>query len=143
LVSLDLDVMSLFGSVLRQALVIQSEKGVGERHQVDRKILGVEKSMELTDLCLDSTYFQLAYKFYEQRRGLAMGSPLSPVLADVYMERMEVNIKEQDSENYIYFGKLHVEDIITIICREGDYLNKIYSNFTCPSSKLCMDTHIN
>jgi hypothetical protein len=33
-----------------------------------------------------------------------MGSPLSPVLADLYMEKMETNIKVQNTGNHIKFS---------------------------------------
>jgi hypothetical protein len=70
--------------------------------------------------CLDSTYFQLDDKFYEQQRGLAMKSSLSPVLADLCMEKMDTNIKNQDTGNHIRFWKRYVDDIFAIIGREGD-----------------------
>jgi hypothetical protein len=92
------DVVSLFTSVLRQEAVRELKTRLErDRKLIHRTTLGVDKIMELNDLCLDSTYFQLSDKFYEQRRGLDMGSPLSPVLADLYMEKMETNIKVQDT----------------------------------------------
>ena len=45
--------------------------------------------MELVELCLQSMYFEFQGKFYEQSDGAAMGSPLSPVIANVYMEHLE------------------------------------------------------
>ena len=47
--------------------------------------------VELTRLCLRSTYnyFQLGEEFYEQLNGTAMGSPLSPVIANLYLESLE------------------------------------------------------
>ena len=45
--------------------------------------------MELTSLCLRSTYFQLGDKFYEQTDEAAMGSPLSPVIANLYLKNLE------------------------------------------------------
>ncbi|KAJ4448198.1 hypothetical protein ANN_10212 [Periplaneta americana] len=38
---------------------------------------------------LTTTYFQWQQKFYEQTDGVAMGSPLSPVIANFYMEAFE------------------------------------------------------
>jgi hypothetical protein len=35
---------------------------------------------------LTSTYFCIDSQFYEQTEGVAMGSPLSPVIANFYME---------------------------------------------------------
>ena len=39
------------------------------------------------ELCLPSTYLEFQGKFYEQLDA-AMGSPLSPVIANIYMEHL-------------------------------------------------------
>jgi hypothetical protein len=38
---------------------------------------------------LTSTYFCFDGQYYEQTDGIAMGSPLSPVIADFFMEEFE------------------------------------------------------
>lgn len=40
-------------------------------------------------LCLFTTYFKLNGSFYRQKRGYAMGSPVSPIVANLYMEEKE------------------------------------------------------
>ena len=55
----------------------------------DRTSISVPQLMELTSLCLRSTYFQLGDKLYEQTDGAAVGSPLSPVIANLYLESLE------------------------------------------------------
>ena len=40
-------------------------------------------------MCLKSTYFSYGGEFFEQREGAAMGSPVSAVVADLYMEFFE------------------------------------------------------
>ena len=44
---------------------------------------------ELLELCLRSAYFCFNGKFYEQREGAIMGSPVSAVVANFYMEHFE------------------------------------------------------
>ncbi|XP_060534544.1 uncharacterized protein LOC132706961 [Cylas formicarius] len=44
---------------------------------------------ELFRHCLTTTYFQWNKEFYEQVDGVAMGSPLSPVIANFFMEKFE------------------------------------------------------
>jgi hypothetical protein len=44
---------------------------------------------KLARLCLGSTYFTFDGKIYEQRNGAAMGSPLSPIAANIFMEYFE------------------------------------------------------
>ena len=46
----------------------------------------IDRIAELLDLCLRSTYFSYRGEFYEQREGAAMGSPVSAVVANLYME---------------------------------------------------------
>jgi hypothetical protein len=44
---------------------------------------------ELARFCLTSTYFLWKGNYYEQKEGTAMGSPLSPVIANLFMETFE------------------------------------------------------
>ena len=40
--------------------------------------------------CLKNTYFSFQDQFYEQVEGVAMGSPISPIVASIYMEYFEL-----------------------------------------------------
>ena len=48
--------------------------------------------VSLTGLCLNTTYFHFGGVFYEQVAGAAMGSPLSPVIANIYMQDFESRV---------------------------------------------------
>jgi hypothetical protein len=45
--------------------------------------------LKLARLCLGSTYFCFNGKMYEQTEGAAMGSPLSPLTANIFMQNFE------------------------------------------------------
>jgi hypothetical protein len=45
--------------------------------------------MEFTKHCLTSTYFSYKNEFYKQKEGAPMGSPLSPVIANLFMDDLE------------------------------------------------------
>ena len=45
--------------------------------------------IELLGFCLHNTYFSFQNKFYKQVEGAAMGSPVSPTVANQYMEHFE------------------------------------------------------
>ena len=49
----------------------------------------VEDMILLLEFCLKNTYFSFQGQFYEQVEGAAMGSPVSPIVANLYMEYLE------------------------------------------------------
>ena len=44
----------------------------------------------LLEFCLENTYFSFQGRFYEKTQGAAMGSPISPKVANLFMEDLEV-----------------------------------------------------
>ena len=54
---------------------------------MDRTELPPERLTHLLEL--RTTYFTFQGSFYEQKDGAAMGSPVSPVVANIYMEMFE------------------------------------------------------
>ena len=84
------DVKNLFTQVpVEAALTVVEDRLYKDPTLSDRTSIPVPQLVELTSLCLRSTYFQLGEKFYEQTDGAAMGSPLSPVIANLYLESLE------------------------------------------------------
>jgi hypothetical protein len=56
---------------------------------VERSILQVEALMELVEICLRTTYFQVGDKFVQQKDGMAMGNSLSTIVSNIFMEHFE------------------------------------------------------
>ena len=52
--------------------------------------------MNLIKMCLTQSYFQFNGKIYSQNEGLPMGSPTSPLFAEVYMSAFEENLFQMD-----------------------------------------------
>ena len=50
----------------------------------------VEHIISLLEFCLKTTYFQFQGRFFEQLQGAAMGSPISPIVANLFMEDFEI-----------------------------------------------------
>ena len=55
----------------------------------DRTPLSVKDICELLELCLNSTYFVFNKIYYKQQYGCAMGSPVSRIVVNLYMEEFE------------------------------------------------------
>ena len=84
------DVTSLFTSVpIDPALNIIRDLLEKDEKLNDRTVLLVQNIMELLGFHLHNTYFSFQNEFYEQVEGVAMGSPVSPIVANLYMEHFE------------------------------------------------------
>ena len=55
-----------------------------------RTNMQVEQIISLLEFCLKTTYIQFPGRFFEQLQGAAMGSPISPIMANLYMEDSEI-----------------------------------------------------
>ena len=87
------DVTSLFTSVpIDPTLNIIKDLLEKDERLNDRTVLSVQNIMELLGFCLYNTYFSFQNKFYEQVEGAAMGSPVSPIVANLYMEYFEEKV---------------------------------------------------
>ena len=52
--------------------------------------LNINKIINALDLCLDNTYLCFRKKFYRQIFGVAMGSPISVIVANLVMELLRI-----------------------------------------------------
>ena len=55
----------------------------------DRTVIGVDDIIHLLEICLKNTYFSFQGQFFEQVEGASMGSLVSPIVANLYMEYIE------------------------------------------------------
>ena len=89
------DVKSLFTRVpIQEALQVIEKRLVEDDTLEDRILMTPNTICHLTELCMKSTYFAFEDNLYEQIEGAPMGSPLSPVIADLYMEHFETMYME-------------------------------------------------
>ena len=76
--------------------------------------MSVEQVISLLEFCLKTTYFQFQDRFFEQLQEAAMGSPISPILASLYME----DFKKQGintAEHLLRVWKRCVDDTFVVI----------------------------
>ena len=52
--------------------------------------MSMQQIVTLLEFCLKNTYFLFQGKYYKQLHGAAMGSPISPLIANLFMEEFEV-----------------------------------------------------
>ena len=96
-----------------------------------RTLLTVDNLMELVKFVLTTTYFNSKQTIYQQTKGVAMGSPLSPVVVNLFMEWLEEKaIDSAPPECKPKFWKRYVDNILEIIDRGQvqnltDHLNQI------------------
>ena len=100
------------------------------------------QTADLLDFVLRCTYFQYNGSTYEQRDGAAMGSPVSAVIANLYVEIFEEQeIKTAPCTPKIW--KRYVDDTFTILDRDkvDDFLQHL--NSQQPSIRFAMETENN
>ena len=84
------DVSALFTSVpVDPALNIIKDLLVKNHTLKERTVMEVGDIILLLDFCLKNNYFSFQGQFYEQAEGAAMDSPVSPIVANLYMEYLE------------------------------------------------------
>lgn len=96
------------------------------------------KKQEILDIlteCLKQNYFEFNGQFYTSNVGLIMGNPLSPLLAEIFMDFIESEIKKHPLFKKFLYWHRYVDDIFT--CFTGtdrqlniftDFINNIHNN---------------
>lgn len=106
------DVVSLFTSIPKELV----------RHSIFRRWNDIENHTpicldlfwEITEFCIDCSYFSFEGAYYIQKFGTAMGNPLSPIIADLVMEDI---LDEAISKTscVIPFIKKYVDDLFLVL----------------------------
>ena len=85
-----LDLVSLFTKVSTdETLAVVRDKLAADSLLEKHTCTPIYNLMEMLTFCVETTYFGMGSDIYRQQEGLAIGSPLSPVLANIYMEYFE------------------------------------------------------
>ena len=123
------DVRALFTSVPVQPALEVIKKRLNEDQDLHKRTtMSTKHIMDLLEFCLRSTYFTHKGKFFEQVEGAAMGSPISPIVANLFMENFESRAL-QSSPNPPLLWKRFVDDTFVILKRahKEEFLTHINS----------------
>ena len=84
------DVTALFTSVpIQPVLNIIQQRLTKEQDLQKRTSMTIKQIISLLEFHLNSTNFVFQGQYYQQVEGAAMGSPLSPIVANIFMENFE------------------------------------------------------
>ena len=106
-----------------------------QQHSKIFRIVVTVTICQLMKLCLMSTYFQFKDSFYEQIEGVVMGSPLSPVVANSFMETLE----ERSLATATLQPKLclrYVDDTFVIWVGVNFVVSTVYKSITIVTTRL-------
>ena len=113
-----LDIVSLFTNVPTQDVI----NFIGRKIDSGDIVVPIPKHsfIELIELCVNNNVFQFQNEFYRQKFGISMGSPLSPVLANLYMEYFESELLPSITPQPILWYR-YVDDIIALWPNDKDF----------------------
>ena len=90
------DIISLYTSIpIKQCLSSVHSILLEDTDLQSRTNLSPPDLIRGLEICLRSTYFTFKGALYHQTEGVAMGSPVSPIVATLFMHHLEVNAFEQ------------------------------------------------
>ena len=131
------DVSALFTSIpIDPAIKIIQKHLEDDKDLSNRTSMTVNHIICLLEFCLRNTYFSFQGRYYEQTEGAAMGSPISPLVANLFMEEIEVQAISTSTTPPTPW-KRFVDDTFAIIKKNRDrflqHLNSIHPKikFTC------------
>ena len=110
------NVKSLFTNVPLDRTIDIILKRIYDKHEITTNI-GRKEMKDLITHCTKNTLFTFNNDIYQQRDGVAMGSPLGSVLAGIIMVELENSIVPK-LNSHLHFWKRYADDSLTIV-KEG------------------------
>ena len=135
---LSFDVKALFTNVPTDDVLSFIEERISEG-RISTPI-PKEDFMSLIRVCVENSSFQFKDKFFKQKFGMAMGSPLSPILANLYMEYFEKELMA-NIQNKPLMWLRYVDDVWAILDKEANHLDLLNEiNSLSPTIKFTVET---
>jgi hypothetical protein len=101
----------------------------------------VKAIMELLEVCLRTTYFQMDDKFFQQEDGTAMGSSLSTIVSNIFIEHFE-KLPLDSAQHKPSLWLQYVDDTFVVWSHGPSWLQDLLSHLTHlrPSIQFTMKT---
>jgi hypothetical protein len=107
-----LDIKDLYVNLPVQG-IIQITKFWFNKNSCDNTI--TEQTLHIFEIILKQNYFQYNGQYYQPDKGIAMGSPTSSTLAEIYLQYLEeIYVKHWIENRKIILYKRYVDDILII-----------------------------
>ena len=107
------DVVSLYTNIpIELAIEICLSKLYSEKETV--KGLTKENMKKLLNYCLKQNHFAFDDRFYDQIDGVAMGSPLGPTIANIFMSNFEEKVFDSYDGNLPIFYRRYIDDVFAV-----------------------------
>lgn len=121
---------------LVEKLLEKNKVNVIEKHDI----------VNLLEVCLRQNYFQFNNNIYTCTEGLIMGNPLSPLLAEIFMDNLEGIIHGNNvlHRGFLYWHR-YVDDVLTCFVGTTRQLDSFleYINSLHPNIKFTMEIEEN
>ena len=107
-----LDIKDLYVNLPKQG-IIQSTAIWMDRNKIDADIK--KQILQLLKIITEQNYFQHSNQYFKPEKGIAMGSPISGTLAEIYLQLIEEQYIKLwiENQNIIYY-KRYFDDILII-----------------------------
>ena len=123
------DVKSLFTNVPLEEVI---EICINKLYEIDKPKMNKNNFKKLLQLSTRDVQFSFNSQIYSQKDGIAMGSPLGPTLANIFMGYVESKIIRKFKHKLVYFR--YVDDCFVLVKNEMlmekffDILNNAHSS---------------